>query len=96
MRWHVDRKKEIVGPVDHDQVAAWLRKGMTEGSVRREDEDRWVSVDASPFAATAAPKKRTASNLRAGLHGRCGAIRVASWRTDIVCRTPPLSFTAQT
>ncbi len=66
MRWFVSRNGQTSGPVDEAEVAAWVRGGMADASVRDEMGGNWMPVAQSPFASLVPrlqpPSARQASN----------------------------------
>ncbi len=55
MRWFVSRNGQTTGPVEESEVAAWVRGGMADASVRDEAGGNWMPIQASPFAGLLPP-----------------------------------------
>jgi hypothetical protein len=78
MRWYVSRNGETTGPVEEDQVAAWVRAGMVDAQLRGEAGGPWMSVQQSPFAAFMPAQRPASAAPQAGtILVLCGALVVA-------------------
>ena len=55
MRWYVSRNGETVGPVEESQIHEWIRAGMSDGHVRREDQAEWLPIGQMQLGASTAP-----------------------------------------
>lgn len=76
MRWYVSSNGETVGPVEDQQVAAWVVRGMTDAMVRDELSGQWMQLRQSPFGAIL-PKRTIGVGRRivtALIYGAVGAI----------------------